>query len=220
MKLSKEIPDGIKNLLEIEQGLFEKLSKDAYELYKKGLFKMLFAGSAFTLTIPNREEQLLAEKYKVSVEQINDFFYSFLYCIHFLLSDEVDEFSKLLPATSAKVFREKMKVVSEIVEKDSALRNSFHLYNSSKIPFFSDISWEAGIKVFYSSQEHVATPPQVPAGRIKIALEEPVRTPPKSLAFTFEISLKDVESMIAALEDLRKALKNLEDAKIVQQKAE
>jgi hypothetical protein len=60
----------------------------------------------------------------------------------------------------------------------------------------------------------------LPVGRIQIQVEDPAKMPPESTAIEFEIGLKDVENMIKSLEDLRKALSNLENAKIVHGKAE
>jgi hypothetical protein len=217
---AKKIPSSIKQLLEIKQELFEKVANDAYELYKEGRFKMLFFGPFFTLKIAREDVDLLAKKHKLSLNQINDVFYAFVHCVHYLLSNEVDQILNMLPANSAKAFQDRMTVISQIVDKDDTIKNSFYLYNLSKIPFFAEIEWEADFKVFHSPQEYLAKLPHVSVGRVRIDLENPVKMPPESIGFVFEISLKDVENMIKSLEDLRKALENLETATIVQQKGE
>lgn len=220
MVTGKKTPNSIKDLIEIKQELFEKFVSDAHNLYKEGRLKMLLIGPAFNMKITREDEDWLAEKYKVSLREIDNLFYAFLRCIHFVLSNEVEEIVRMLPATSAEAFRNRIQVVSEVLEKDDTIKNSFYLYNLSKIPFFADIRWEADFKVFHSPQEYLAKLPCVSVGRIRIDLEDPAKMPPESIAFTFEISLRDVENMIKSLEDLRKALRNLENAKVVQEKGE
>jgi hypothetical protein len=220
MESKEKVPTALKDILEIRQDLFERMASDAYEMYKKGRFRMVFYGPVFHMAIPKEDEEILVEKYKVSNKQLAKFLRSYLFCIHHVLTNEVNVVSEMLSENDAKNFRKKINVVTGIIEKDSTIRNSYYIYSLSKIPFFSGVNWEAEIKVFYSPQEYLTKPPKLPVGRIQIQVEDPAKMPPESTAIEFEIGLKDVENMIKSLEDLRKALSNLENAKIVHGKAE
>ena len=219
MKSTKEMPKGVKILLEIRQELFGKIVHDLSEMYTKGRFSMAFVGSAFRSSFSKEEEDILLQKYKLSRSKLYEIIYAFIYCVHWVLSNEVEEVSKKLSATDAQEFQKRIKLVSEVIEKDTSIKNSYYVYNLSKSPFFSKMEWEAGIKVFHSPQEYIKEPPRVPAGRVKIELDDPKTVPPETLSFAFEISLRDVENMIKSLEDFRKALVNLENVEIVPRKA-
>jgi hypothetical protein len=215
---TKAIPENIKTLLGIERNHFEKLVDDAFEMYRKGRFKMMFRGSAYAMSISDRDLELLVEKYKKSIQKVDEGLYSILLCIHFILFDEVNEMSSMLSESAAKELRERIKIVSELLDKDSSIKSSFYTYSLSKIPFFADLSWEAEIKVFNSPHDYLENPPETVSGRIEIGVLNPIKKLPEPSSFVFEISLKDVQNMINSLENLRKALENLENAKVVQKK--
>ena len=140
-------------------------------------------------------------------------------CVHNVLFDEVEEVSQVLSDANRKELKDKVKVVSEMLNNNPNIRNTFYIANSTKLPVYNSINWEAEMKVFHSPHESLKEIPMIPAGRISVELWNPNSSPPEPIVTVFDIGLKDVENMIKSLDDFRKALVNLESLELVNKKA-
>lgn len=214
-KSKKRLSETMKTLLQTKQEVFEKLVLDFHELYKLGRFTMVFVGPGASAGISEEDERVLIKKYDLSKRKLSDIITSILSCVHFVLFDEVEAVSSRLEKKDSENFKKKASFISQIVERDPAIKNSFYAYSSSKIPFYAGMDWEAEIKVFHSPHDYLAKLPTLPIGRIQIHTLSSKEYPPKGDSVEFEITLKDVENLIRYLGDLRKALENLTTAKVI-----
>ena len=62
MASNEKLPTNLKILLEMKNELFEKLVADIQEMYRNGRFKMTFIESAFNMSLPNEDQELLMKK--------------------------------------------------------------------------------------------------------------------------------------------------------------
>jgi hypothetical protein len=215
MSSKKEYPSAIKTILEIKQEVFEKVVSDMGELYKKGRFLMFFVGPGTSATSFNEDEKVLMKKYSFSKRELRRIISAMLACIHYNLFDEIELISGDLTKKDAGNFKKKASFVSGIMANNPEIEKSFHTYSLSKINFFAGIDWETEIKVFHSPHEYFTKPPTLPVGRIRIHSLDNSEFPPKEEAFQFEITSKDLKTLINYLEDMHRALQNLETARVV-----
>ena len=202
-------------ILEMKQEDYEKIFMDIYRLYEKGRLRVLFSGPYFRAVSLEEDEKLLMKKHNQSRKEIHEIIRATLLMIHFVFSEEEEEMLVALPKKAVGSFKKKTAFVSRILKRDPTLWNTYFTYSLSKGNFFAGIDWEAEIKVFHSPHEYLVKPPALPVGRIRIALLNNNEDPPKEDAVQFEISSKDLATMLSCLGDLRKALENLEAMKIV-----
>jgi hypothetical protein len=215
----KEIPSNLRRLLEMKQETFEKFVADFHEFYKQGRINFRVIGASGNVDSQLETMKLLAEKYKLSESRVHRIEVAILACIHFLLYDEVDRISKLLPDDVVKNFTDKIECVAQMMQKDDTIRNSFLMRCMSKMSFYGEVEWEAEMKIFSSPNQFLPKVPIVPVGRVRLITLDPTTYPPRRRANQFEMSLKDVENMIRDLGDLQRALKNLETVEVVPKKA-
>jgi len=208
----------LKILLGMKQETFQNVMTDVHELYRQGRINFFLIGARGNVVTDEECAKLLAEKYKLPREELYDIEMAILACIHFVLYDEVESVAKSLSEKEAKSFNDKIGFIAQIMKKDDTIRKTFLLRNLSKMAFFRAIEWEAEMKVFSSPNQFLEKIPVLPVGRVRIHLYERRDYPPNTKTIEFEISLKDVENVIKYLEDLRKALKNLETVEIVPKK--
>ena len=218
MSSSQKLSTNIRNFIETKKDILEELTSDFSELYRLDRFNITSIGSAFNIRLSNEDEEILFKKYNLHRDQFNKKVIAFVNTVHHLLVREVEEVSKLLSAEELEKYKERVKIVSKFVDSNPSIKNSYITYNLSKIPFFSDIDWEAELKVFDSSSLLIVEKATAPVGRIKIELGETIENPPKTTAFTFEISSKELDYMIKSLEAMKNALSSLNDTKIVSKK--
>lgn len=214
MDSKEKIPNNVKNLLDINSDTFEGIMCDLAAMYKTGKFNMVFAGSASNILLSNEDAELMSKKYNLAPVKLYESLYAIVGAFHYLLFKEADQVSAMLSPADRENFSKKVQKISEMLAKYPSINQSFLISNTSKIPFYNALAWDAVIKVFHSPEDFATDIPIHPLGTIQLQLWDPRESPPEPVTCNFNIGLKEVENMIRLLEDLRLALTNLQNLEI------
>jgi len=156
----------------------------------------------------------------MSKKQFDKYVEAFLTSVHTVTADEKEEFIKDVKEKSPEDFesyKSKMDFISEEVKKLPYLKENYLVYSSSKADFFRSIGWETGLKVSHSpgSLHRGIIPDALPFARIRVKTYSGREMPPILESHEFEITERDLSTMLDSLKNLRNALRDLKTKKLV-----
>jgi len=202
--------------------IFKSVALDLVRLYESGRARMTFVGPSFIIRTGDNEVNIMAEKKSVTPEVIRQTLSHIGMTMHFAIRKESKELCDRLKKAgengAARGLLKKVNFIEGVLSKHPTIRSNFYAYSIGAMPFFDDINWVAGVRVFHAGSRFVEEDtPNVPTGSVRITVFELTGGRPhlaEHRTLEFDITLNDLRVLTRSLEDLRKALTNLETVRI------